>query len=229
MERIFLSAALVAILASCGPDAESREDLESQRADREAPAQPVRPVQGGPERTAPPAAPARAIPVGTLLTFEVREDVSTSSHDSGDAFRLVLVDAVSGSGGAFLASGTPAQGIVTEAHRSSGPEDASLLVVRVSSIEAGGSHKPIEGEVQSTAIESSTRASGARTAATIATGSAAGAIIGQVLGRDTRSTVTGAAVGTVVGVVVALTTRGGDSTLGEGTRIVVRLDRALVF
>lgn len=229
MERIMVGAALLAILAACGSDAESREDLESLQVTREAPSQPVRPIQAGPERTVPPASPARVIPAGSLLTFEVQETVSTSSHDVGDAFDLVLVDAVSGEGGAVLVSGTSARGVVTEAHRSSDPDDTSLLVVRVSSIEAGGSQALIEGQVQSTAIESTTRASGARTAATIATGSAAGAIIGQILGKDTRSTITGAAVGTAVGVVVALSTRGGDSTLGKGSRIVVRLDRDLGF
>jgi predicted extracellular nuclease len=229
MKRMILGVALVATLAACGTDAESREDLASLAADGEVPSQPVRTNPAQSERAPPPAAPVRAIPAGTVLTFEVRENVSTSSHASGDAFNLVLVDAVSGPAEAVLAAGTPARGLVTEAHRSSGPEDESLLVVRVASIEAAGSQRAIEGQVQSTEIESSTRDSGARTAATIATGAAAGAIIGQVLGKDTRSTVTGAAVGTAVGVVVALTTRGGDSTLGQGSRIVVRLDRDLVF
>jgi hypothetical protein len=229
MERTILSMTLVAILAACGTDAESREDLESEATSREAPAERVRPIQAGSDGYAPPAAPARVIPAGSVLTFEVRESVSTSSHDAGDAFNLVLVDAVTGVGGAFLAEGTSARGVVTEAHRSSGPDDASLLVVRVASIETAGSQAPIHGQVQSTEVESSTRASGARTAGTIATGAAAGAIIGQVLGKDTRSTVTGAAVGTAVGIVVALSTRGGDSTLEEGSRIVVRLDRDLGF
>lgn len=239
MKRMILGVALVATLAACGTDAESREDLESLEADRDVPSEPVRTgAQGQSERASPPAqserapAPARserAIPAGTTLTFEVRENVSTDSHAAGDEFSLVLVDAVSGPGEAVLSAGTPARGLVTETHRSSGPEDESLLVVRVASVEAAGSQRAMDGQIQSTEIESSTRDSGARTAATIATGAAAGAIIGQVLGRDTRSTVTGAAAGTAVGVVVALSTRGGDATLGQGSRIVVRLDRDLVF
>ena len=229
MKQLILGIALVATLAACGTDAESREDLDGVATDRDVPSQAVQTAPAQSERAAPPAQPVRAIPAGTLLTFEVREDVSTSSHSTGDEFTLVLVDSVSGPAGAVLVPGTAARGLVTEAHRSSGPDDESLLVVRVASIEAAGSQKAIDGQVQSTAVESSTRDSGARTAATIATGAAAGAVIGQVLGRDTRSTVTGAAVGTAVGVVVALTTRGGDATLGQGSQIVVRLDRDLVF
>jgi hypothetical protein len=171
----------------------------------------------------------RAIPAGSILTFEVRENVSTASHVSGDGFSLVLVDAVNGSAESILPAGTAARGTVTESHKSTGPEDQALLAVRIASVASGGSQRPIEGEVQSAAIESSTQDSGSRTAATIAVGTAAGAIIGQILGRDTRATVAGAAVGTVIGVGVALTSRDGDARLPVGSRIVVRLDRDLAL
>jgi hypothetical protein len=245
MNRFILSIALVTILAACGSDAESREDLVSEavgdtvlhtEASQPAPAQPPRTAPAESPRTAPaepvgttPEQPVRAIEAGTLLTFEVRENVSTSSHDAGDSFSLVLVDAVAGPGQALLPAGSSARGLVTESHSSSGPDDQSLLALRVVSVEAGGSQKEVLGQTQSADIESSTRDSGTRTAATIATGAAAGAIIGQVLGRDTRSTVTGAAVGTAVGVGVALTTRGGHAQLPEGSRIVVRLSQDLIF
>jgi len=242
MNRTILSVLLVTALAACGSDAESREDLDSEAAVRDAPAQPATAAPRAPAAAAQPAAPApaqpaapataepvRAIPSGTLLTFEVRENVSTSSHSSGDGFSLVLVDAVTGPAGALLSAGSQARGVVTESHASSGADDQALLAVRVTSVAAGGSQRPIEGVVESAAVVGDTRDSGARTAATIATGAAAGAIIGQILGRDTRSTVTGAAVGTAVGVGVALTTRGGDATLTEGSRIVFRLDRDLVY
>jgi hypothetical protein len=182
MERIILGAALVAILAACGTEAESREDRESRPATEEAPAQPVRPVQAGPEPTVPSPAPARAIQAGSLLTFEVREHVSSISHGPGDAFSLVLVDPVSGSGDAMLAAGTPARGVVTRVHQDPGSDGVPHLVIGVTSIEAGGSQTSIRGRVQSTAADA-----------------------------------------------VSFATRGGGSALAEGTRIVVRLERAPVF
>jgi hypothetical protein len=206
-------------LGACGGAAESREDSESEATRPAAEAGTVRAVR---------AEPVRAIPAGTILTFEVRENVSTSSHSAGDGFSLVLVDGVSGSAGAALSAGSMARGTVTDSRKSTGPDDQALLGVRITSVEAGGSQKRLEGEVQSAEIESSTRDSNSRTAATIAVGTAAGAIIGQVIGRDTRGTVTGAVVGTAVGVGVALTTRGGDATLPVGSRIVLRLSSDLV-
>ncbi len=228
VNRFSIGAICILTLAACGTDAESHEDLDGQ-ALRDS-AQLQAPAQTSAERTrTAPAQAVRAIPAGTLLTFEVRENVSTSSHDAGDGFSLVLVDAVTGPAGALLSSGASARGVVTTSHSSSGPEDQSVLGLRVSSVQAGGSQKSIVGEVESAEIETSTRDSGTRTAATIATGTAAGAIIGQILGRDTRSTVTGAAVGTAVGVGVALTTRGGEAELPTGSRITVRLSQDLIY
>jgi hypothetical protein len=236
MNRFALGIAFVTALAACGGDAESREDRESQplsdspavQSPRSAPATGTRAAPAQSERTAP-ADRVRAIQAGTLLTFEVSETVSTSSHDAGDTFSLVLVDAVTGTEGAILPAGTPARGMVTDAHSSTGPDDPSLLGLRITSVEVGGSQQLLTSQTQSADISSSTRDSGTRTAATIATGAAAGAIIGQILGRDTRSTVTGAAVGTAVGVGVALTTRGGHAEFPEGSRIVVRLTEDLIY
>jgi hypothetical protein len=187
MERFILSAILLAV-AACSTDGESREDPGSQPTTREAPTQLIRPVQAGPEPTVPSAAPARAIPPGSLLTFEVQEEVSTASHDAGDSFSLVLVRAVSGSGGALLPDGTPARGVVTEAHISSGPDDPSRLRVRVASIEAGGSQRPVGGQLESTVVERSARAgaAGAWRATAISSGPAPGGTIDRVLRKNTR-------------------------------------------
>jgi predicted extracellular nuclease len=225
-------------MAACGGDAESREDLEGEALDMETPPAASAPAPAPapaprPEATAPspstPAAPVRAIPAGTRLTFEVREDVSTSSHTAGDGFALVLRDEVRGTGGAMIPAGATARGVVSEARTSQGPEDEALLAVRLASVQVNGSSIALPGTVESADTRASTRDSGARTGATIATGAAAGALIGQILGRDTRSTVTGAAVGTVAGTVVALTTRGGHASLPAGSTIVVRLDEDVAY
>ncbi|TVP43877.1 MAG: hypothetical protein EA350_12725 [Gemmatimonadales bacterium] len=229
MNRIALGIALVTVLAACGSDAESSEDLDSQAFADSVEASASRAAASPGSGAAVPAQPVRAIAAGTLLTFEVKEDVSTSSHAAGATFSLVLVDAVTGPAGASLPAGASARGVVTDSHASTGPDDQSVLGLKVSTVEAGGSQKAVTGVAQSADIQASSRDSGTRTAATIATGAAAGAIVGQIIGRDTRSTVTGAAVGAAVGVGVALTNRGGHAELPAGSRIVVRLSQDLVF
>jgi hypothetical protein len=55
-------------------------------------------------------------------------------------------------------------------------------------------------------------------------GAAAGALLGQIPGKDTESTLAGAGVGTVMGAVVALTSRAGNAPLPEGSQLRVRCD-----
>jgi hypothetical protein len=214
-------AALALALAGCGGEAESREDVEGEAVAEEMGGE----VGESPRATA--AEPVRALPAGTSLTFEVLEEVSTSSHRAGDTFALRLVQPVEGSGGLRLESGTRAQGIVTNVQRSGSPDEEAVLGVRIESVQVNGRSRALNGSVTRADVEAGAGDSRTRSAAKVATGAAAGAVIGQILGRDTRSTVTGAAAGAVAGLGVALTTRGGDAVLPEGARVTVRLDDTL--
>ncbi len=220
--------ALAFVLGACGGDAESREDLEGEPlpaeevAGGEAPAQATTP-QPQPERS------MRALPAGSVLTFRVSEEISTSTHRSGDAFDLELAESVSGQGDFTLPAGTQAQGIVTNARASEGAEEEAVLAVRIESIHLDGRTRALNGSVIDADTESSVRDSRTRSAAKVATGTAAGALVGQILGGDTRSTVQGAAAGTVAGLGVALTTRNGHAVLPAGSRVQVRLDDDLVM
>jgi hypothetical protein len=216
---------------ACG-NAQSNEDTESEAAAAaEAPAATPRAAAPRPAPAAPaaPRPAAKVIPAGSVLTFEVTENVSTSSHDAGDGFSLRLVDGVSGSGGAMLPSGATARGVVTQSVKSSSSNEDALLAVEVRSVQVSGSSQPFTARVVSASVETSRQNSTQRSAAKIATGAAAGAIIGQILGKDTRGTVTGAAVGAAVGTAVALTTRGGHAELPVGSRVTVELTQAMTL
>lgn len=231
---------LVAVLAVMGfsmgacADLESRDDEESEALAEEATDRTgeARATRGtatrGTEDARATEAVLRAVPADARLVFEVRETLSTSSHEVGDVFALRLTEDVRGSGGLVLPAGTPARGVVTAAETSEGPEDEAVLGVRIESIRIDGRDRALNGRVESAEVEAAARDSGARSVAKVATGAAAGAILGQILGRDTRSTVSGAAVGAAAGLGVALTTRDGHATLHEGTLVTVRLEDALV-
>lgn len=171
----------------------------------------------------------RAFSKGTRLTFEMAEDISTSSHGAGDTFELRLVDEVRGSGGAILPAGTRARGVIMDARPSRDSSQEAVLAARIQAVHVNGTMRDLPGTVESASTRTSTGDSGTRSAAKVATGAAAGAVIGQVLGRSTRSTVTGAAAGAAAGVGIALTTLEGHATLREGARVTVRLDRELVL
>ncbi len=235
--------ASLALLPGCGGDSDAAEGpddatwAETTDPSPGATYEEARPGERGEARPgeAPSAprdaapSPVPAIPSGTILVFEVEEDVSTATHEAGQRVPLRLVSGVNGDHGAALPAGTGARAIVTEASRSGSAQEEAVLALRIASVQVNGRAQDLSGTIQSTEIEAGTRDSGQRSAAKVATGAAAGAVIGQILGRDTRSTVAGAAAGAAAGLGIALTTRDGHAVLPRGSTLTVRLDSPLVL
>lgn len=225
--RFFAVTALVGVgSAACG-DAESREAPEADpetAAEATTPERAPSPETGDAAPADEPAAPAM-VPAGTSMAFTVDQEVSTSSYAVGDRFLATLTAPVSSADGdILLEAGTPSQWVVTESTTEDGQ---ALLVFALESIEVDGEWIPVTATVAEAALDTDTPDSGGETAAKIGVGAAAGAIIGQILGKDTESTLTGAGVGAAVGAVVALTTRGGSATLPAGSTLTVQLDEPL--
>ena len=237
--HVSLSAiALAAFLAAGCADAESRDAPETMPAGEEpaAEAEATAPTAGteGADATAtqPAAEPTqRTAPAGTTMSFRVDETIGASTHDPGDAFTATLTSSLTSTDGTeVVAAGSPSRWVVEEASTAGASEqqEQSLLAVRLESIQVNGEWMPVTATVTQADVQSDPGDTGTETAAKIGVGTAAGALIGQILGEDTESTLAGAGVGAAVGAVVALTTRGGDVTLPEGSMIDVRLEEPLV-
>jgi hypothetical protein len=211
------SPALVALLClgvgACS-SAESRDAPESSDA---------------PEgRTEVPTTPTvRTLEAGTTMSFTVDRTVSTDTDGIGDAFTATLLSPVFDSdGNELVAAGSPSTWVVTEASTENGQ---SVLAIRLESIELAGDRTPVAATVVNASMDTDDPDSDQETAVKIGVGAAAGAIVGQVLGRSTESTLAGAGVGAVVGTAVALSTRGGHATLPAGSRLEVRIDEPVTI
>ncbi len=222
--RIVAVTALVGLGSAACDDAESRE---APADDLEAAAEAATPDAAPSAETrdaAPadePAAPLM-VPAGTSMTFNVDQEVSTSSYAVGDRFVATLTAPVSSAGGdVLLEAGTPSQWVVTQSTTEDGQ---ALLAFALESIDVDGEWVPVTATVAEADLDTDDPDSGGETAAKIGVGAAAGALIGQILGEDTESTLTGAGVGAAVGTAVALATRGGSATLPAGSALTIRLD-----
>ena len=168
-----------------------------------------------------PAAPV--VSSGTALTLQLSETVSTRSHEPGDPVRATVVDAVRGSDGSILIpNGATVSGAVEESRRSEGPESPAVLAFNFRTLTVGGQSYPLTATVEEANPEVTEGASDAESVAKIAIGTAAGALVGQILGGSTEATVGGAAAGTLAGAAVAITSKHGDATLREGSLITIR-------
>lgn len=220
--RAVVGGILALALAACAVE----EPAESADAGSESEAtQPAERTE--PTRAAEPEA-RRTVPEGRTLVFRVEETVSTGSHDVGDEFTATLAEPVlAADGSEAIPVGTTSRWVVTESESESADSDRALLAVALRSVRLDGAPVPIEATVTGTEIQTEPGDSGTESVAKVAVGTAAGAIIGQILGRDTESTLKGAGVGAVVGTVVALTTDDGEARLTPGSTITVRLDESL--
>lgn len=167
----------------------------------------------------------REVPRGTRVTLRLNERVSTESADAGDPVTAGVVQAVRDeSGEVLIPEGAEAVGQVVASERSGGENDQAVLGIQFDSLQIHGETYPLSATVREAAPETTEGDTGAETAAKIAIGTAAGALIGQVIGGDTEATVAGGAAGAVAGTAIALTSREGEATLEEGSRIVLQLD-----
>lgn len=205
----------LALGASACADAESREAPEG-----EASAEPAAGEMSSPDRSS-----SVVVAEGTSMIFTVDQEISTDTHAAGDRFVATLAAPVNSSDGRTgLAAGTPSQWVVTQSTTEDGQ---ALLAFELESIEVDGEWKPAPATVTHAELDTDNPDSDSETAAKIGVGAAAGAIVGQILGKDTESTLTGAGVGAAVGTAVALSTKGGSATLPAGSALTVELQEPL--
>jgi hypothetical protein len=170
------------------------------------------------------------VKTGTHIMIRLAEPVSTSDNHDGDRFEAVVVDAVEASDGSVaIPAGAAAHGTVVQSHQSTGPDDPAVIAVRIDGVDVNGTTRPLDAHVVSADPATSAGDSNAETAGKIAIGAAAGAILGQIVGKDTRSTIAGAGAGAVAGTVIALSTRKGNATLENGSVIVVELEEPITL
>jgi hypothetical protein len=206
---------------------------------------PTPPVERTPPRQTTPAprptptpapAPARPqqvsypVPAGTTFGVRLNEQLSTRNHSVGSTFTATLTDAILAPNGTILIpAGATVRGQVTEARESGRAGQEASLGIAFSSITYGGETYSIDGSALNTPVRLVTRDSRTEQAAKIGGGAAVGAVLGQIIGRNTKSTIAGAAIGAAAGTAVAMGTGDVDAVVDEGASVTIRLDRAITI
>ena len=170
------------------------------------------------------AEPVATVPAGTMLTLELDETISTSSHNAGDPVTATVTEAVTAADGTVLVPvGSRVSGTVRESERSEGPEDQAVLAFDFRTLTVDGRSYPVTATVENAEPNRTAGDSDAESVAKVAIGTAAGALVGQILGGSEEATVGGAAAGTLAGAAIAITSQHGDATLRAGSTITVQV------
>lgn len=192
---------------------------------------PVMPAVDSSTLTAPAPAPvSRMLATGTGIALSSGMRVCTNANKVGDKLVATVTNPVQGQGGAIVPAGSRVVLEVAQVTPGDSP-DSSRIVLRPTAMYIDGMSYPVSGDVSSTTAVQRTEvpSTGASDKEKVAGGAIAGAILGQLLGHSTKSTVIGAAAGAATGAVVAHAQKNYQVCLPEGASLVLTLNAPLTM
>jgi hypothetical protein len=163
------------------------------------------------------------VPEGTTLEVQLQSALGSDSSRAGDAFAATVTKDVMVDGRRAIPSGSTVRGIVkavTAAKRGGGSASLSLVF---NSLEL-----PDESSAPIVASFSDQTASRKKKDAAIIGGSAAGgALLGRLIGKDTKGAVVGALAGGAAGTGVVMSKDGDQVKMPAGTVLSLRLEQSV--
>jgi hypothetical protein len=170
------------------------------------------------------AARVGTIPAGAVLALASNQKVCTNTFKVGQRFTASVTNAISGSNGAVIPAGATANVEVTELKRSENANDEIKMGFRVVSVSFGGHTYPVSATTTEADVSRVKNQPKEKDVQKVAGGAAIGAIAGQILGKNAKSTIIGGAIGAATGAIAAKTTSNYEGCVNSGARITATLN-----
>ncbi len=137
------------------------------------------------------------VPAGTRLDLTLTAELSSRKNKAGDTFTAKLAtDIRDASGKVVIETGSTVNGTIAEVKPAPNRRTPGTLTLALTTIETNGTTLPIRATIDSVQTEYA----------------AAGAVVGQILSKNTK--------GTVIGAVVTAETKDLDIVLADGSHIL---------
>jgi Glycine zipper 2TM domain len=175
-----------------------------------------------------PAPEPKVVGIGTGIALSSGMRVCTNTNKVGDKLVATVTNAVEGTGGATIPTGSRVVLEVAQVTPGDASNDSSI-VFRPTTMYIEGQSYPVTGTIMSTTApqRAEVPGTGPSDKEKVAGGAVVGAILGQILGHDTKSTVIGAAAGAATGAAVAHAQKNYQICLPEGASLVLTLEAPL--
>jgi len=163
------------------------------------------------------------IPAGTELTLALDTTLSSETSQTGDTFSATVVEPIVVDDREVIPAGSTIEGRVTNAAPAKRGAGQATLALSFGALRlASGYHTNIAGSFQEVSASKK-----GRNAAVIGGSAAGGALLGRILGKDTRSTVIGAIIGGGIGTAVLVGKEREQAVLPADTPFGIRLEQAI--
>jgi len=172
------------------------------------------------------AAPAmRTLAVGSRINGSWGRTINSSSTKEGETVTVIVTsDVKDARGRVVIPSGATVDLLITDLEPATSRSDPDgKLALSVTSTTIRGKTYTLQGAVTSVPHTLKSHGIGTSEAKKVGIGTAVGAVVGQVIGKDTKATVIGGAVGAAAGAVVARETKNRDLVVTVGAPVVITL------
>jgi hypothetical protein len=181
-----------------------------------------------------PASETRTVslPAGSTFEVELATRIHTGESNVGDKIEGKLLQPLRSEDGSTIApAGALIHGEIAEltrASRSRAEEDRASVKLAFTSVETVAGEKTLAATV--TNVESLKAGSTTKRDALVIAGSAAaGAVLGKVVGHDTKDAMIGGLAGAVVGTGVVMAQKGHELEIPAGSKVSLRSDQPITI
>lgn len=162
------------------------------------------------------------VPAGTPMQIRLARTLNSGSVSQGSAFSATVVDDVTVDDEVAIPAGATVHGVVSHVRAAKKGAGKAEMTLRFTELELPGG----EATSLSATISQQSESQKGRNAAIIGGSAAGGALLGKLIGKDTKDAVVGSIVGGAIGTGVVLSKEGEQVNLPAGTVIAIQLDRA---
>ena len=238
MSKVLTGILTLTVLAACSGKPDQQADATqpasgtAEPAQQPAATQPPAQQPSQPAAQRPPAstpAPAKpvvrtaSVPSGSVLSLALDSGLSSKTALVGDAFSATVVEPVVVDGREVIPAGSKVEGKVTEAIPAKRGAGNAKLAMSFDQLTLPSGYKTnIVGTFQEV-----TESKKKRNAAIIGGSAAGGALLGRILGKDTKGAVIGAVVAGGIGTAVVMGKEGEQAKLPADTPFEIRLEEAV--
>ena len=217
--------ATLAVFALTSLMACSRGDLDAASSDtsRNLDLVPTDTVNAFNDRPLAGAPAARTLAIGSRISGSLSQTINSSSTKEGETVTITVTsDVKDGRGRVVIPSGATVALLITDLEPATSRSDPDgKLALSVTSTTIRGKTYALQGAVTSVPHTLKSHGVGTSEVKKVAIGTAVGAAVGQVIGKDTKATVVGGAVGAVAGAAVARETKNRDLVVTVGAPVVI--------
>jgi hypothetical protein len=167
------------------------------------------------------------VPAGTRIDARLEQELNPLDNKPGDPVSGAVVAPVAVDGRIVIPAGSKVRGRVTAIDKSAENNDATVLRLEFTEIQIADKSYPMDVSMIGAHPEVRSKTNSGEAAAQIGAGAIGGAILGRILGGDSKSTALGAIAGAATGTAIVLGTRDSYAVLPAGSVVQLRTDESM--